>query len=65
MAWEKGECPVQHSQRWHELGDEQRRAASELGYDRRLWDAEDRTSTRKKRKTSPKDYPAFDSHVAV
>lgn len=35
------------------------------GYDQRLWDAEDRTCMRKKRKTSPKDYPAFYTHVAV
>jgi len=39
-----------------------------LGYDRRLWDAEDRTGARtrrKKPKTTAKDYPAFYTHVAV
>lgn len=47
VTWDDKRIPKVSSQRWEELGDEQRRAASELGYDKHLWDAEDRFSQRK------------------
>ena len=42
-AWERGECPQEQMKCWDDLSDEQRRAATELGYDRMLWDAEDKS----------------------
>jgi hypothetical protein len=40
-TWDQ--CPQDQMKCWGDLSDEQRKAATELGYDNRLWDAEDKS----------------------
>ena len=50
--WDDMDHDTQNSDKmkcWGDLSDEQRKAATELGYDNRLWDAEDKSRGKGKR----------------
>eukprot|EP00802_Teleaulax_amphioxeia_P031734 Tamp_35183.p1 GENE.Tamp_35183~~Tamp_35183.p1 ORF type:complete len:156 (+),score=13.74 Tamp_35183:42-509(+) len=57
--WEAGRIPPIHRKRWEKLREAEREAAETLGYDCRLWNAEDKASAGGKQKRR-NVYPAFD-----